>query len=243
MRPKARSGRRTPHRQRPRKYPGQPPMNLADILGGLLAGGVGGLASGFLGITSGGILVPLLVLLLGKDQHVAQGVSLVVQVVPTSLSGVRNYSRQRSSHHDALADLAGARICGRRLHRRPARLPCFRSRAEMGFCHLSRHSPGHRAVAVGAAQDRGRAQPCLRTCRCIGPCWLRSAPSPAGRRDFSASAAGWPSPRLMAGLTTDLAASFAGHQPRRHGIAGDAAGGVALCAAGHGIAVGRRSSA
>jgi uncharacterized membrane protein YfcA len=69
-------------------------MMSADILGGLLAGGVGGLASGFLGITSGGILVPLLVLLLGKDQHVAQGVSLVVQVVPTSLSGVRNYSRQ-----------------------------------------------------------------------------------------------------------------------------------------------------
>ncbi len=68
-------------------------MNPSDILGGLLAGGVGGVASGFLGITSGGILVPLLVLLLGRDQHVAQGISLVAQVVPTSLSGVRNYSR------------------------------------------------------------------------------------------------------------------------------------------------------
>src|SRR5258707_15409776 len=68
-------------------------MNPSDILGGLLAGGVGGIASGFLGITSGGILVPLLVLLLAKDQHVAQGISLVAQVVPTSLSGVRNYSR------------------------------------------------------------------------------------------------------------------------------------------------------
>ena len=67
-------------------------MNLADILGGLATGGVGGLASGFLGITSGGILVPLLILILGKDQHVAQGISLVAQVVPTSLSGVRNYS-------------------------------------------------------------------------------------------------------------------------------------------------------
>jgi uncharacterized protein len=44
-------------------------MNPTDILGGLLAGGVGGIASGFLGITSGGILVPLLVLILGKDQH------------------------------------------------------------------------------------------------------------------------------------------------------------------------------
>src|ERR1700743_389653 len=68
-------------------------MNLPDFFGGLLTGGVGGFVSGFLGVTSGGILVPLLVLILGKDQHVAQGISLVAQVVPTSLSGVRNYSR------------------------------------------------------------------------------------------------------------------------------------------------------
>ncbi|SDS23497.1 sulfite exporter TauE/SafE family protein [Bradyrhizobium canariense] len=68
-------------------------MSPADIWGGLLTGGVGGLVSGFLGVTSGGILVPLLVLILGKDQHVAQGISLVAQVVPTSLSGVRNYSQ------------------------------------------------------------------------------------------------------------------------------------------------------
>jgi uncharacterized membrane protein YfcA len=66
---------------------------LNDILGGLATGGIGGIASGFLGITSGGILVPLLILLIGKDQHVAQGISLVAQVVPTSLSGVRNYQR------------------------------------------------------------------------------------------------------------------------------------------------------
>jgi hypothetical protein len=72
-------------------------VSAAEILGGLLAGGIGGLASGFLGITSGGILVPLLVLILGKDQHVAQGISLVAQVVPTSLSGVRNYSQR--GHH------------------------------------------------------------------------------------------------------------------------------------------------
>jgi uncharacterized membrane protein YfcA len=68
-------------------------VNLPDILGGLLTGGLGGLFSGFLGVTSGGVLVPLLVLLLGKDQHVAQGISLVAQVFPTSLSGVRNYSQ------------------------------------------------------------------------------------------------------------------------------------------------------
>src|ERR1700710_1227364 len=75
-------------------------MNLPDILGGLLTGGIGGIVSGFLGVTSGGILVPLLVLLLGKDQHVAQGISLVAQVVPSSLSGVRNYSQ--SGHRISL---------------------------------------------------------------------------------------------------------------------------------------------
>jgi uncharacterized membrane protein YfcA len=68
-------------------------MNWHDILGGLVTGTLGGLFSGFLGVTSGGILVPLLILILGKEQHVAQGISLVAQVVPTSLSGVRNYSR------------------------------------------------------------------------------------------------------------------------------------------------------
>jgi uncharacterized membrane protein YfcA len=45
-------------------------MNATDILDGLVAGGVGGIASGLLGITSGGILGPLLVLILGNDQHV-----------------------------------------------------------------------------------------------------------------------------------------------------------------------------
>jgi uncharacterized protein len=68
-------------------------MNWADIIGGLVTGLAGGLFSGFLGVTAGGILVPLLILILGKDQHVAQGISLVAQVVPTSLSGVRNYSQ------------------------------------------------------------------------------------------------------------------------------------------------------
>jgi uncharacterized membrane protein YfcA len=75
-------------------------MNLTDIGGGFLTGSIGGIVSGFLGVTSGGILVPLLILVLGRDQHVAQGISLVAQVVPTSLSGVRNYSR--SGHHVSL---------------------------------------------------------------------------------------------------------------------------------------------
>jgi uncharacterized protein len=79
-------------------------MNLPAIFGGLLTGGVGGLFSGFLGVTSGGVLVPLLVLLLGKDQHVAQGISLVAQIFPASLSGVRNYSK--SGHRISMRWLA-----------------------------------------------------------------------------------------------------------------------------------------
>src|SRR5258708_21999971 len=75
-------------------------MNWADIIGGLITGLAGGLFSGFLGVTAGGVLVPLLILILGKDQHVAQGISLVAQVVRTSLSGVRNYSQ--SGHRISL---------------------------------------------------------------------------------------------------------------------------------------------
>src|SRR5205085_11875300 len=75
-------------------------MNFADIIGGLVTGVAGGLFSGFLGVTAGGVLVPLLILILGKDQHVAQGISLVAQIVPTSLSGVRNYSK--SGHRISL---------------------------------------------------------------------------------------------------------------------------------------------
>src|SRR6476659_6570011 len=78
-------------------------MNPADIIGGLVTVLAGGLFSGFLGVTAGGILVPLLILILGKDQHVAQGISLVAQVVPTGLSGVRNYSQ--SGHRIAIRSL------------------------------------------------------------------------------------------------------------------------------------------
>jgi uncharacterized membrane protein YfcA len=49
-----------------------------------------------LGVSSGGFLVALVVLMLGLPQHVAQGISLVAQVPPTSLSGVIHY--RRSGH-------------------------------------------------------------------------------------------------------------------------------------------------
>jgi len=61
----------------------------------LLAGGgvglVAGLASGFSGTSPGGGLVIFSVLLLGAEQHIAQGTSLITQIPPTGLAGVRRY--------------------------------------------------------------------------------------------------------------------------------------------------------
>lgn len=60
----------------------------ADLVIGLLIGLVGGAFGGLLGIGGGTLFVPAMVLILGTDQHVAQGVSLVV-IIPTALSATQ----------------------------------------------------------------------------------------------------------------------------------------------------------
>ena len=64
------------------------------IFRGVTAGMVAGFASGLLGVTPGGILVPVISMLLPYSQHVAQGVSLVAQAPPTSIAGLSAYSRR-----------------------------------------------------------------------------------------------------------------------------------------------------
>jgi uncharacterized protein len=64
---------------------------IYDLLTGAAVGLVGGLTSGFMGTSPGGGLVIFSVLLLGADQHVAQGTSLITQIPPTGLAGVRRY--------------------------------------------------------------------------------------------------------------------------------------------------------
>jgi uncharacterized membrane protein YfcA len=61
--------------------------------GVLLAGLVGGMASGMFGIGGGVILVPILGLLLGFSQHKAQGTSLVALIPPTGLLAVLAYGK------------------------------------------------------------------------------------------------------------------------------------------------------
>ncbi|MCK1392222.1 sulfite exporter TauE/SafE family protein [Bradyrhizobium sp. 1] len=64
---------------------------LHELIAGGGVGLVAGLASGFTGTSPGGGLVIFSVLLLGAEQHVAQGTSLITQIPPTGLAGVRRY--------------------------------------------------------------------------------------------------------------------------------------------------------
>jgi uncharacterized protein len=69
-----------------------------SLLLGACVGLVGGLTSGLCGISPGGALVVLSGLLLGAEQHVAQGISLAAQIPPTSLSGIQRYRKEGSGH-------------------------------------------------------------------------------------------------------------------------------------------------
>jgi uncharacterized membrane protein YfcA len=51
-----------------------------------------GLASGLFGVGGGVLLVPMLVVVFGYDQHTAQGTSLVAMVPPTGLLAFLNYA-------------------------------------------------------------------------------------------------------------------------------------------------------
>lgn len=69
-------------------------LTSAAAWGGLAVGLFGGIVSGLLGVSSGGILVPGVALVLGLDQHRAQAVSLVAQLLPTGLPGAVEYHRK-----------------------------------------------------------------------------------------------------------------------------------------------------
>jgi len=68
---------------------------LSKVLAGAGIGLAGGLVAGALGVGGGAIFVPALVLLLGTDQHVAQGVSLCV-IAPAALTGALTHARHGS---------------------------------------------------------------------------------------------------------------------------------------------------
>src|ERR1017187_8346243 len=68
-------------------------MNSATRLVLILLMAVGvGVTSGLFGIGGGALLVPLLVLLFGFEQHRAQGTSMIALVPPTGLLAFINYA-------------------------------------------------------------------------------------------------------------------------------------------------------
>lgn len=59
-------------------------MDMMQLLQGALIGSVGGTLAGLLGVGGGFVMVPMLVMIMGLKQQVAQGISLLV-IVPTSM--------------------------------------------------------------------------------------------------------------------------------------------------------------
>lgn len=82
------------------------------ILSGL-AGLAGGTLAGLFGIGGGIVLVPLLSLLLGVDQHRAQGMSLAVLLLPINLGAVLHYRKRGVPlHWKAVLPMAGGFLPG-----------------------------------------------------------------------------------------------------------------------------------
>ena len=86
------------------------PTDPLTLLTLLTVGVAAGFLAGLLGVGGGILLVPAMVLLLGFDQHVAQGTSLVV-IVPAAMIGTwTHYRRGTIRPRDALLVAAGGVI-------------------------------------------------------------------------------------------------------------------------------------
>lgn len=71
----------------------------------------GGVLSGLLGIGGGVVMVPLMVLVLGMSQHIAQGVSMLV-IIPTALVAIWHFHKDKLVNYRMAALLAGGAVTG-----------------------------------------------------------------------------------------------------------------------------------
>lgn len=69
-------------------------VDVNHLLAGLGTGFCGGALSGLFGVGGGIVMVPLLGLILGLDQHRAQGVTLAAMLLPSGLPAVLQYRRR-----------------------------------------------------------------------------------------------------------------------------------------------------
>ncbi len=70
------------------------PMNVQIVLSLVLIGILAGILSGLVGVGGGIVMVPMLVLFFGFNQHQAQGTSLAVLVVPVTAVAVYTYHKE-----------------------------------------------------------------------------------------------------------------------------------------------------
>ncbi len=66
-------------------------MNLTIIVSLIIIGLLAGILSGFMGVGGGVVMIPLMLLLLGYNQHEAQGLSLAVLAVPVTFLAAYTY--------------------------------------------------------------------------------------------------------------------------------------------------------
>lgn len=71
-------------------------MNFEIVLALVAIGILAGMFSGFMGVGGGVIMIPLMILFLGYDQHQAQGMSLAVLAIPVTF--VAAYTYHKSGH-------------------------------------------------------------------------------------------------------------------------------------------------
>jgi len=71
-------------------------MSLTIVLSLIAIGILAGIFSGFMGVGGGVVMIPLMILLLGYDQHQAQGTSLAVLAVPVTF--IAAYTYHKSGH-------------------------------------------------------------------------------------------------------------------------------------------------
>ncbi len=76
-----------------------------------VTGSVTGFVSGMMGVGGGAVMVPLMVILAGMSQHIAQGTSLLA-MVPTAMSGAWTHYRLGNVRQDIAVGLAIGSILG-----------------------------------------------------------------------------------------------------------------------------------
>jgi len=117
----------------------------------VLVGLIMGISSGLMGVGGGIILIPVLVLGLGKAQHLAQGISLAV-IIPTAISGLITYHRKGLIDYPkarllAIGAVVGALISAGYVHEIPA--------------EILKRAFGVVLAIIGASMLCAKAKPCI----------------------------------------------------------------------------------